>query len=163
MIVKKEFALYEYLEEEAYLNEKSEEGHCLKKALGDGFEFESCESTKNKYKVMYSLSDFVVQDYPGFSLVDTYSSSKGGYYHYLLEEDEDSVLMINEDRNYSLNNDLGRIERFSGIVISSLMILFLYLYYTQRNPLYLIIVVLAIGLGVFVLNIRAKMKAAITK
>lgn len=161
MYIKKEFALYEYLEEETYLNEMAKEGHCLDKALGDGFEFKECSSTDNVYRVVYSLSEFIEDDYKDFSLVDTFSSSKGGYYHYLLQEDRIGKLEVNEDRNYRLKNDKGRIERFSGIVISSLLVLFLYLFYSYDNPIYLIIVVAAIALGLYVLNLRSKIIKAI--
>lgn len=161
MYVKKEFSLYEFLEEEAYLNQMAKEGHCLDQALGDGFEFKDCEPLDVIYRVVYSLNDFEEKDYDGYSLVCTYASSKGGYYHYLIQETKETVLLKNEDRKYRLENDLGRIERFSGIVISSLMVLFLYLAYTQRNPLYLVIVFMGVGLGVFVLKLRAKIKKAI--
>ena len=161
MYVKKEFALYEFLEEEAYLMQMAKEGHCLDQALGDGFEFKDCVPSDVVYRVVYSLNDFNQSDYEGYSLVCTYASSKGGYYHYLIEESEKAILLTNEDRKYRLKNDLGRIERFSGIVISSLMVLFLYLAYTQKKPLYLVIVFMGIGLGVFVLKLRAKIKKAI--
>ena len=161
MYVKKEFALYEFLEEDAYLMQMAKEGHCLDQALGDGFEFKDCEPSDVVYRVVYSLNDFNQGDYEGFSLVFTYASSKGGYYHYLIEEAKEAVLLQNADRKYRLENDLGRIERFSGIVISSLMVLFLYLAYTQRKPLYLLIVFMGMGLGVFVLKLRAKIKKAI--
>ena len=163
MYVKKEFAMYEYLEEEAYLNSMAQDGKCLVKAIGDGFEFKECKESDHEYRVVYSLDEYSEEDYPGFELVDTFSSSKGGYYHYFLQKDPQAVLRKNEDRNYKLDKDLKRIERFSGIVISSLMILFLYLFYTQRNPIYLIIVVGAIGLGVFVLKIRSKIIASIQR
>lgn len=161
MYIKKEFALYEYLEEEAYLSEMAKKGYCLEKALGDGFEFKECSSQKNIYRVIYSLDEFLERDYPGFLHVDTFSSSKGGYYHYLLLEDGDGILPINKDRNYRLKNDQGRIERFSGIVIGSLLILFLYLFYTYKNPLYLTIVGSAIILGAYVWNLRSKIIQAI--
>lgn len=161
MYVKKEFAMYEYLEEESYLNDMAKEGFYLVKALGDGFEFGECAETDYSYRVVYSLDEFNEGDYGGFNLVDTYASSKGGYYHYLLQKEENASLKINVDRNYNLNKDLKRIERFSGIVISSLMLLFLYLFYLHRNPLYLIIVGAAIGLGLYVLKIRSEIIASI--
>lgn len=163
MYVKKEFALYEFLEEEAYLHQMAKEGHCLDRALGDGFEFKDCERSDVTYRVVYSLNDFNQSDYEGHSLVCTYASSKGGYYHYLVEESKEAILATNTDRKYRLENDLGRIERFSGIVISSLIVLFLYLSYTQKNPLYLVIVLMGIGLGGFVLKLRAKIKRAINE
>lgn len=161
MYIKKEFALYEYLEEETYLREMAEKGYCLEKATGDGFEFKECPPKMNTYRVVYSLDEFAQKDYLGFYHVDTFSSSKGGYYHYLLLEEGDGNLAINEDRNYRLKNDQGRIERFSGIVIGSLLILFLYLFYTYRNPLYLTIVASTLILGTYVWNLRSKIIRAI--
>lgn len=161
MYVEKQFALYEYLEEEAYLNEMAEDGHCLEKATGDGFQFEECTPQNLIYRVVFSLNDFEQEEYEGFALIDTFASSKGGYYHYLLQKNELAVLKTNKDRKYRLDNDLGRIERFTGIVISSLMVLFLYLFYTQKNPLYLIIVLAGLILGLYVLKLRRKIIQAI--
>ena len=161
MYVEKQFSLYEYLEEETYLNEMAKDGHCLEKVSGEGFQFKDCASQNLVYRVVFSLNDFDQREYDGFTLIDSFASSKGGYYHYLLQESELAVLKPNEDRKYRLENDLGRIERFSGIVISSLMVLFLYLFYTQKNPLYLIIVLAGLILGVYVLKLRRQIIKAI--
>lgn len=162
MIIKKQFALHEYTEEEAYLNKMAQEGKCLKKALGDSYEFEECASYDNKYKVVYSFEAFDSEIYEGFKLVTTYTSSKGGYYYYLLIEDPTAELAVDEARNYTLQNNLNRIDRFNGIIIGSLFILFIYLYINYKNPLYFIIIVAAMALGTYVFKLRSKIKKAIT-
>lgn len=163
MNIKKQFAIHEFLEEEIFLNEMAKEGKCLKKALGDGYEFEECEVSDNKYKVVYSLSDFDPEVYQGFKLVTTFTSSKGGHYYYLLIEDATAKLPLNKDRNFILEKNLSRIERFNGIIIGSLFIFFVFLYINYKNPLYFIIIIAAIALGTYVYHLRSKIKKALTK
>lgn len=158
MKIKKTFAMHEFLKEEEFLNEMAAQGKCLEKALGDGFQFKECDSYDAEYKVVYSLSDFNSELYKGFQLVSTYTSSKGGHYYYLKIEDPDAQLPENEDRNFILEKNLRRIERFNGIITGSLLILFVYLYITYRNPLYFIIIGAAVVLGGYIFNLGSKIK-----
>lgn len=162
MIVKKQFAIHEYIEEENFLNQKAQEGYCLKRVLEDGFKFEKCESPSS-YKVVYSLSDYEPKDYAGFELVSSYSSSKGGHYYYLKVVDPEASLPENDDRQFILEKNLSRIEKFNGIIIGSLLILFTYLYLTRKNPLYFIIIFAALALGIYVWRLSKKIKSALNK
>lgn len=163
MIIKKQFAIHEYIEEEFFLNEMAKEGKCLTKALGDGYEFKECEASDKKYKVVYSLSDFDPEVYKGFKLLTTFTSSKGGHYYYLLIEDTTAKLPLNKDRDFILEKNLSRIERFNGIIIGSLFIFFVFLYINYKNPLYFIIIIAAVVLGTYVYHLRSKIKRALTK
>lgn len=161
MIIKKEFAMHEFIEEENFLNEMAAEGKCLEKVMDGRYQFSECEPLNQQYKVVYSVSPFDADVYEGFELVTTFTSAKGGYYHYLLMTDPTATLPENTDRYYILDSYLSRIERFNGIIIGSILILFIYLYLTYRNPLYFIIIAVAIGLGGYVFNLRRKIKKII--
>lgn len=163
MIIKKQFAIHEYLEEEKFLSEQAKEGKCLVKVFGDEYEFKACESVERQYKVFYSLTHFDPKVYQGFKLLTTFTSSEGGHYYYLLVEDEFAKLPPNKDRNFILEKNLRRIERFNGIIIGSLLIFFIFLYLTHRNPLYFIIILAAIAMSIYVYNLRSKIKKAIEK
>lgn len=161
MIIKKNFAMHEFIEEEEFLNKMASKGKCLERISEDGFEFKECDDYSAKYKVVYSLSEFNSEDYEGFDLVTTYTSSKGGHYHYLRANRSGARLPKNKDRNFMLKNNLSRIERFNGIIIGSLFILFVYLYISYKNPLYFIIILGAFVLGLYVFKLRKKIKKAL--
>lgn len=158
MIIKKNFAMHEFIEEEEFLNKMASKGKCLEKITEDGFEFKKCNNYSVRYKVVYSLSEFKSEDYKGFDLVTTYTSYKGGHYYYLKVLDPDAQLPENKDRKFMLKNNLSRIERFNGIIIGSLFILFVYLYISYKNPLYFIIILAAFLLGLYVFRLRKKIK-----
>lgn len=162
MIIEKKFALHEYEEEENFLNEMAQEAKCLVKALGESYQFAECESADNQYKVVYSVSDFDPEVYVGFKLMTTFTSSKGGHYHYLLMEEAAAELPMNRDRNLMLEKNLSRIERFNGVIIGSLLIFFVFLYINYKNPLYFIIIIAASAFGAYVYNLRNKIKKAMT-
>lgn len=162
MIIEKKFALHEYEEEESFLSEMAQEGKCLVKALGDSYQFEECEPVDNKYKVVYSVSDFDPEVYQGFKLMTTFTSSKGGHYYYLLIEDAEAELPVNRDRNLMLEKNLSRIERFNGVIIGALLVFFVFLYINYKNPLYFTVIIAAGAFGGYVYNLRNKIKKAIT-
>lgn len=163
MIIEKKFAMHEYVEEEQFLNEMAKDGKCLVKALGEGYEFEKCAPSDTKFKVVYSVSNFDPKIYEGFKLLTTFTSSKGGHYHYLEVEDEAAKLPYNKDRNLTLEKNLSRIERFNGIIIGSLIILFIYLYINYQNPLYFITIIGASALGGYIYKLRNKIKKAMNE
>lgn len=162
MIIEKKYALHEYQEEELFLNEMAREGKCLVKALGESYQFEECEPADNTYKVVYSVSNFDPELYEGFKLMTTFTSSKGGHYHYLLVEDDTAELPFNRDRNLMLEKNLSRIERFNGVIIGSLLVFFIFLYINYKNPLYFTIIIAAGGFGAYVYDLRNKIKKAMT-
>lgn len=162
MIIEKKFALHEYEEEELFLNKMAQEGKCLVKALGESYQFEECEPSDHKHKVVYSVSNFDPEVYEAFKLMTTFTSTKGGHYYYLRVEEPTAQLPLNRDRNLMLEKNLSRIERFNGIIIGSLLIFFIFLYLNYKNPLYFTIIIAAGALGVYVYNLRNKIKKAIT-
>lgn len=163
MKVKKQFAMHEYIEEENYLKKMAAEGKCLKRILADGFEFEDCEPAEKDFKIFYSLSDFDPEEFKGFKLLTSYTSSKGGHYYYLEQEDPKAQLPDTKERDFMLEKNLKRIERFNGLVTASLLILFVYLYINYKNPLYFIIIAAAIGLGSYIYHLSNKIKKRISK
>lgn len=153
MIIKKNFSILELEEEAKYLSEMAKFGMIFIGSTGEGHEFKQGEAKDIEYRVEYTIDP--LDDSQMFELIDVYHSSKGGYYSYL-KRVGDGEFISNDDRISVVSMQKNRIDRFTGLIIISLIIYFIYMFITHGNYLYLIVVALGIAMGIWVYNYRSK-------
>ena len=154
MLIKKNFSILDLEEEALYLNEMANKGMMFIRSRGDGHEFKEIEPTNIEFRVEYTIDP--LDDAQMFELVDAYHSSKGGYYSYLIRVGE-GEFVSNTDREDVVMMQRNRVDRFTGIVLGGLVILFTYMYIDQREPLYLWGIAAVLGMSSYVLYNRRKM------
>ncbi|MDE8239138.1 DUF2812 domain-containing protein [Erysipelothrix rhusiopathiae] len=161
------FSIIEFKEEVQYLEAKAEEGLMLEQFDGNGYHFCQNEPAKLNFEVAYTIepmNDDLKKQYldQGFILICTYTSEKGGaYYYFARPRSNEPIISFNEDRSEVIKMMVHRIERFTGIVIGSLLVLFIYLYLNYRNNLYFIIIGAGGVLAVYTYQLRRKAKAVL--
>lgn len=160
MIVKKNFSIMDYKEEASFLNEMALKGFKLKKFMGDSYEFTESASFVSDYRIEYTVEPLELDAYTMYDLVDTYHSSKGGYYSYLLRISSGDVLS-NDDRLSVIELQKSRTDRFASFVLLGLLFLFTYLFMQNKDMIYLVIIFAAVVLGIYVWQVSRRMKQII--
>ena len=160
MLIKKNFSILDLEDEAKYLNEMAAKGMVFVKSTGDGHVFEEQSPKEVDYRVEYTIDPLI--DTQMYELIDQYHSSKGGYYSYLLRVGE-GEFVSNSDRSDIVLMQRNRVDRFTGIVLGGLIILFTYMYIDQRESIYLWVILGGILMGSYVLYNRIKMNKLVKK
>lgn len=162
---KTSFSIIEFKEEAQYLEQKAEEGYMLDSYDGTAYHFDFNEPAKLNFEVTYCIepmTEEIKQRYldQGFIRICEYSSQKGGtYYYFVRPRSLNPIVSFQEDRIEVIKMMVHRIERFSGIVIASLLVFFIYLYINYQNNLYFIIIGAGAVLGAYTWQLRSKAMA----
>ena len=162
MIVKKNFSIMDYKEEAIFLNEMASKGFVFKKFMGDSYEFTETDSCVSDYRIEYSVEPLELEEYTMFEVIDTYHSSKGGYYTYLLRTGKGEVIS-NDDRLNVIELQKSRTDRFASFVLLGLLFLFTYLFMQNKDIIYLVIIFAALILGLYVFRVSIRMKQIINE
>lgn len=157
MKIKKTFALYDYQEENKFLQEQYEKGYILDSLEEGIYHFKKRDYQSDEAVVHYSMEAYSPEE--GVELLFSYPSAKGGYYHYLIVSK--GMSLDPSDRNSVLELDLNRIERYTAIILLALLGFFLYLLIEYKNPIYLLVLIPGAILSLYTAKIRSKIKLII--
>lgn len=166
MIEKKTFSLFDPKEEEAYLNQQAQKGYILEKVSVEGHHFKKGNPHDSYYLVEFFSDPNQAQELDsyfsqGFKLVCHYYSEKGAWV-YLVAPNEDihePVLRNLSGRDELLKAAIKRVEVFSMTIAASLLILAIFMYLKQNNPLYILLIIMGVGLLSYTLFTYFKLKS----
>ena len=162
-VEKKDFNVYEFEKEEAYLNQKAEQGFFLIDYNQNGYVFEKREPLTKQYLVEYYPEEFHEEELSfytqqGFELVTSYLSNKG-LWLFFVRDYQDTEIMAHRKTRQSLIEAINkRLEYFGLLIIGVMMVFSVYMYILYKSMIFMFLIIISVGLFVYLLILRNKLK-----
>lgn len=160
--ITKEFTVYDFEQEESFLEEKAAEGWFFTELKGTKYHFEYDESREaNEYLIDFytkALDDERIKPYNdrGFILVHSMNSNKDGVWYYFarpISQDNGPKFHQNEGRLFLLNRVQTRLERVGLVLIMIALTFFIFMFIRERQAIYLLSVVFVALMGGYMFKI----------
>lgn len=163
VVDKRDFNVYEYEKEEAFLNQRAQQGYFLVNYDQRGYVFEESEPANKQYLVEYypvefqedQLSFYTQQ---GFVLVTSYLSPKGLWLFFVRDYQKEQIMAHRETRRTLIEAIIKRLEYFGLLITGAMLVFAVYMVILYRSPIFMFLIILSIGLFGYLLNLRAKLK-----
>lgn len=163
VVEKRDFNVYEYEKEEAFLNQRAQQGYFLVNYDQRGYVFEESEPANKQYLVEYypvefqedQLSFYTQQ---GFVLVTSYLSPKGLWLFFVRDYQKEQIMAHRETRRTLIEAIIKRLEYFGLLITGAMLVFAVYMVILYRSPIFMFLIILSIGLFGYLLNLRAKLK-----
>ncbi len=162
-IEKKDFNVYEYEKEEAYLNQKAEQGFFLIDYNQNGYFFEKREPLTKQYLVEYYPEEFHEEELSfytqqGFELITSYLSNKG-LWLFFVRDYQDTEIMAHRETRRSLIEAINKRLEYFGLLISGVMMVFaIYMYILYSSMVFMFLIIISVVLFGYLVNLRHKLK-----
>lgn len=163
VVEKRDFNVYEFEKEEAFLNQRAQQGYFLVNYDQRGYVFEEREPANKQYLVEYypvefqedQLSFYTQQ---GFALVTSYLSPKGLWLFFVRDYQKEQIMAHRETRRTLIEAIIKRLEYFGLLITGAMLVFSVYMVILYRSPIFMFLIILSIGLFGYLLNLRAKLK-----
>ena len=155
---KRNFSIDEVEKECAYLDSKG--GYLLESYNGDEYSFIQ-QSGDFEYAIHFTINELEKDDFKeyGYRYLFTYVGSRGGYYHYLVRDKSNADKYRDyEERAQAIQLLQNRLSRFTFVVVAGLLALFTYLFFKNREIVYLLVLIPGVLLGVYSIMLQKRYK-----
>ena len=155
---KRNFSIDEVEKECAYLDSKG--GYLLESYNGDEYSFIQ-QSGDFEYAIHFTINELEKDDFKeyGYQYLFTYVGSRGGYYHYLVRDKSNADKYRDyEERAQAIQLLQNRLSRFTFVVVAGLLALFTYLFFKNREIVYLLVLIPGVLLGVYSIMLQKRYK-----
>ena len=169
-IIRKEFSIYDFEKEEAFLAEESALGWHFKSLEKTDYTFEKDETVQPKeYLIDFytePLTEDTVQVYndDGFYVEFVYNSGKDGIWYYFSREKGDNQppkVHQTEGRIFLLTRVMNRIERFGLVIMALSLGFFTFTYIRYRELVFLLVAIMILVMAIYVYKIYHDIKVKI--